>query len=60
VSDVRTGKAIGGPIDGREISSDSETVKVPIRTGPDRGEGDRGYGAAVYRWFGDRWLYVTD
>lgn len=56
---MNIGKAIGGPIDGKEISGETEKVVVPVKTGPDRGEGDRGFSAAIYRWESHyrQWIY---
>ena len=49
------GKVVGGPADGQIIEADTETVLVPIRTGPNRGLGDRGFGAVKYRFDDGVW-----
>jgi hypothetical protein len=38
----------------------TEWVHVPVRIGPDRGPGDRGFGRALYEWnsAAGRWVYV--
>ena len=47
------GKAIDGPASGQIIESPSKTVMVPVRVGPDRGEGDRGFAPIIYRYSDD-------
>lgn len=44
------GKCVGGPLDGRYLDGYSKRVTVPIYAGPDRGEGDHGFGAVYYVW----------
>lgn len=58
---MNVGIAIGGPLDGQQLSAGikAKTLNIPVQTGPDRGEGDRGFGAHVYRWdeATGRWMY---
>lgn len=55
---MNIGKAIGGPVSGVELRTDREMLVVPTRVGPDRGEGDRGFGMAYYIWRDGAWLYI--
>lgn len=48
---MNTGIAIGGLLHGQEISNESRSFHVPVKVGPDRGEGDRGYSIITYKWF---------
>ena len=58
---------LGGPLNDRTlvISPSATRLNVPIQTGPNRGEGDRGYGSVIYRHDG-RWdaegreIWTTD
>jgi len=55
---ANVGISVGGPAAGRELCSSTETIIIPVKTGPDRGEGDRGFSAAVYKWIDGKWTYV--
>jgi len=46
--DINAGWAVDGPAQGQWFESTTKTVHVPI-------PGDRGFGAAVYRWSGSDW-----
>jgi hypothetical protein len=48
------GIAVGGPADGKEISSVTEKVFVPVLI-----PGEAGFGQAVYRWHNGNWLYQS-
>ena len=59
---MKEGPACGGPADGQILKADDEIehLLVPVKTGPDRGEGDRGFSAAVYKFKFGVWLYEKE
>lgn len=44
------GPCAGGPKDGERLCASVMRIRIPIRMGPDRGEGDRGFGYIEYLW----------
>lgn len=55
--EAHTGLAIGGPSDGHAVTFVGTVVNIPVRTGPNNGEGDRGYSFGTYAWNGAAWIY---
>lgn len=55
---AKTGTATGGPAAGETFTSKASTVLVPVQTGPDSGEGDRGFSAAHYVWHDGAWRFT--
>ncbi len=54
-----SGPCAGGPVDGKIVSASVKRMLVPVKNGPDRGEGDRGFGYAEYVWNdpAQMWIY---
>lgn len=53
------GTAIGGPVMGEIFEYDVPNFIVPVKIGPDRGEGDRGFAAYHYVFRGGLWWGET-
>ena len=54
---LNEGLAVGGPAHGKTLASEFKTIVIPIQVGPNRGEGDRGFGAFRYEFKFGMWIW---
>jgi hypothetical protein len=50
------GLAVGGPADGKRLSSRLKQINIPVKVGPDLGEGNRGFVPAAYVFEDGKWV----
>lgn len=56
---MNKGMAIGGPAAGQIFESAAARLNVPVKVGPSRGEGDRGFAPFYYLFSGGLWWGET-